>query len=82
MTALVRRVPLTLLLDLADPQGPDSAVILATETADLSWMAGLAFPTPTEPTAPAATAAANRARRNADATGGRGGAQSRVAGTA
>lgn len=41
MTALARRVPLTLLLDLAAPTGPDSARIHARETADLSWLAGL-----------------------------------------
>lgn len=49
MTALARRIPLTLLLDLADPDGPDSARILAAETADLSWMAGLAFPRAEQP---------------------------------
>jgi hypothetical protein len=46
MTALARRVPLTLLLDLAEPTGPDSRAVLATETADLSWLRGLAFPAP------------------------------------
>jgi hypothetical protein len=44
MAALAARVPLTLLADLADPAGPDSRRILATETADLSWLADLAFP--------------------------------------
>lgn len=44
LAALQRGIPLTLLLDLAEPSGPDSARILATETADLSWMTGLAFP--------------------------------------
>ena len=42
MVALARRVPLTLLLDLASPAGPESARIHARETADLSWLAGLA----------------------------------------
>jgi hypothetical protein len=41
MTALARRVPLTLLLDLAAPAGPESAHIHARETADLSWLSGL-----------------------------------------
>jgi hypothetical protein len=41
MSALVHRVPLTLLLDLASPAGPESARILARETADLSWLSGL-----------------------------------------
>jgi hypothetical protein len=41
MTALARRVPLTLLLDLVSPTGPESARIYARETADLSWLAGL-----------------------------------------
>jgi hypothetical protein len=41
MVALARRVPLTLLLDLASPAGPGSARIHARETADLSWLAGL-----------------------------------------
>ncbi len=31
-------VPLTLLLDLADPAGPDSARHFANETADLAWL--------------------------------------------
>jgi hypothetical protein len=44
MAALAAGVPLTLLADLADPAGPDSRRILATETADLSWLADLAFP--------------------------------------
>jgi hypothetical protein len=44
LAALSRGVPLTLLLDLADPAGPDSRTIHATETADLSWLAGLAYP--------------------------------------
>jgi hypothetical protein len=42
MTALARHVPLTLLLDLASPAGPESARIHARETADLSWLTGLA----------------------------------------
>ncbi len=41
MTALSRRVPLTLLLDLVSPTGPESARIYARETADLSWLVGL-----------------------------------------
>jgi hypothetical protein len=41
MSALGHRVPLTLLLDLASPTGPESARIFAPETADLSWLAGL-----------------------------------------
>jgi hypothetical protein len=44
MAALAARVPLTLLADLADPVGPDSRHILATETADLSWLGELAYP--------------------------------------
>lgn len=57
MTALAQGVPLTLLLDLADPAGPESARILAAETADLAWMAELAFPAVApEPARRAATA--------------------------
>jgi hypothetical protein len=41
MTALARRVPLTLLLDLASPTGPESSRIHSRETADMSWLAGL-----------------------------------------
>jgi hypothetical protein len=41
MTALARRVPLTLLLDLASPAGPESTRIHAREIADLSWLTGL-----------------------------------------
>ena len=41
MAALSRGIPLTLLVDLADPAGPDSARILSRELADLSWLAGL-----------------------------------------
>ena len=38
-SALLRAgIPLTLLLDLADPAGPDSAGRFASETADLSWL--------------------------------------------
>jgi len=44
MTALARRVPITLLMDLADPAGPDSRNIPSTEIADLSWLRDLAFP--------------------------------------
>ena len=43
LTALGRGIPLTLLLDLAEPSGPDSRAIIATETADLEWLAGLVF---------------------------------------
>jgi hypothetical protein len=45
MAALAAGVPLTLLADLADPAGPDSRHILATETADMGWLHGLAYPT-------------------------------------
>lgn len=31
-------IPLCLLLDLADPAGPDSAARFSSETADLSWL--------------------------------------------
>ena len=41
MVALASRVPLTLLLDLASPDGPESARIHARETAALSWLDGL-----------------------------------------
>lgn len=44
MSALAGHVPMTLLMDLADPAGPDSRRILATEIADLSWLRDLAFP--------------------------------------
>jgi len=44
MAALAAGVPLTLLLDLADPSGPDSRTIVATEVADLSWLRDLAYP--------------------------------------
>lgn len=44
MSALTAGVPLSLLADLADPAGPDSRHIYATETADLSWLRDLAFP--------------------------------------
>jgi hypothetical protein len=50
MAALAARVPLTLLADLADPTGPDSRRILATETADLSWLSDLAYPAAGVPT--------------------------------
>jgi hypothetical protein len=56
MTALAAGVPLTLLADLADPAGPDSRHILATETADMAWLHGLAFPA-VEPEAGAGRAA-------------------------
>ncbi len=35
---LEAHVPLSLLLDLADPAGPDSAGHFVAETADLSWL--------------------------------------------
>lgn len=38
MTALARRVPLTLLLDLAEPFGPDSRGIHAREQPDVAWL--------------------------------------------
>ena len=44
MAALAAGVPLTLLMDLADPAGPDSRTVLATEVADLGWLRDLAFP--------------------------------------
>ena len=44
MAALASGVPLTLLMDLADPAGPDSRTVLATEVADLGWLRDLAFP--------------------------------------
>lgn len=44
MVALSRGVPLTLLMDLADPAGPDSRDIAAGELADLSWLRDLAYP--------------------------------------
>ncbi|HEX7188661.1 MAG TPA: hypothetical protein VF423_10600 [Actinomycetes bacterium] len=37
-------MPVTLLMDLADPAGPDSRAVIATETADLSWLGELAYP--------------------------------------
>jgi len=44
MTALARGIPVTLLMDLLDPAGPDSRTVLATETADLGWLRDLAYP--------------------------------------
>jgi hypothetical protein len=44
MAALAAGVPLTLLLDLADPSGPDSRTNVATEVADLSWLRDQANP--------------------------------------
>jgi hypothetical protein len=44
MTALARGIPVTLLMDLLDPAGPDSRSVLATETADLGWLRDLAYP--------------------------------------
>lgn len=37
-TLLREHIPLCLLLDLADPAGPDSAEHFATEPADLGWL--------------------------------------------
>lgn len=45
MTALARRMPLTLLLDLYDEEGPDSRGILSRELGDLSWLRDLAYGT-------------------------------------
>ena len=45
MTALARRMPLTLLLDLYDEEGPDSRAILSRELGDLSWLRDLAYGT-------------------------------------
>lgn len=42
MAVLAAGVPLTLLVDLADADGPDSARIFRREVADLSWLTGLA----------------------------------------
>ena len=44
MAALARGIPVTLLMDLLDPSGPDSRSVLATETADLGWLRDLAYP--------------------------------------
>ena len=41
MAALADGCPLTLLIDLTDPQGPDSKRIMAREHADMSWLKGL-----------------------------------------
>ena len=41
MTALAHRLPLSLLVDLADDRGPDSARIYSREVVDLSWLTGL-----------------------------------------
>ena len=38
MTLLAEHVPLSLLLDLAPPGGPDSAAIMRAEPADTSWV--------------------------------------------
>lgn len=38
LTMLSDGVPLTLLLDLADPAGPDSAGHFANEPADVAWL--------------------------------------------
>ena len=44
LTALARGIPVSLLVDLLDPAGPDSRTVLATETADLGWLRDLAYP--------------------------------------
>lgn len=44
MVALSRGIPLTLLMDLAEPSGPDSRHIASSELADLSWLRELAYP--------------------------------------
>lgn len=41
MAVLAAGVPLSLMLDLAAPGGPDSGRIYHREAADLSWLAGL-----------------------------------------
>ena len=41
MAALANGCPLTLLVDLADPDGPDSRRIMAREHADMAWLEGL-----------------------------------------
>jgi hypothetical protein len=40
MEALRSHVPLTLLCDLSDPQGPDSAAIAQTEGGQADWLPG------------------------------------------
>jgi hypothetical protein len=35
---LAAGVPITLIIDLLDPEGPNSAVIFLTEHSDLSWI--------------------------------------------
>ncbi len=37
---LAAGIPLTLLLDLADPAGPDSQAICTSEGGDISWLLG------------------------------------------
>jgi hypothetical protein len=46
MTALARGVPLTLLADLFEPDGPDSRAILAREFVQATWLRTLAYPEP------------------------------------
>jgi hypothetical protein len=41
MAALADGCPLTLLIDLTDPRGPDSKRIMTREKADMSWLLGL-----------------------------------------
>lgn len=41
MSVLAAGIPLSLLVDLADEAGPDSARILRREVADTSWLDGL-----------------------------------------
>jgi hypothetical protein len=53
MAVLAAGVPLSLLVDLADEGGPDSARIYRREVADTAWLTGLRH---AEPAAPAAAA--------------------------
>jgi hypothetical protein len=46
MTALAQGVPLTLLADLLEPDGPDSRAILAREFVQATWLRTLAYPAP------------------------------------
>ena len=57
MAALADGCPLTLLIDLTDPRGPDSKRILAREHADMSWLRGLGL----EATVATVTAVAQQA---------------------
>lgn len=57
MAVLASGVPLSLLVDLASPDGPDSVRIFGREVADVSWLAGLARPDDDVPPAAAARGA-------------------------